>query len=61
MPVSTPIAPLNLYKSFIYDKKFISGKIRMVLPQAIGKVKVLDGINPDKIKKTLMLFGCRSI
>jgi 3-dehydroquinate synthase len=61
MPVSTPIAPLSLYKSFIYDKKFISGKIRMVLPQTIGKVKVLDGINPDKIKKTLMLFGCRSI
>jgi len=48
--------PLTLYKSLSYDKKFISGKIRMVLLKKIGQVEVVDGIPLPKIKKTLNVF-----
>ena len=46
----------SIYKSFIYDKKFISGKIRMVLVQTIGKVEVREGISLKDIQQSLKLF-----
>jgi 3-dehydroquinate synthase len=50
---------VNLYKSLTYDKKFASGKIRMVLIRKIGRVEVVEGISPLVIKKTLKIFGRR--
>ena len=42
---------LSLYKSLTYDKKFISGKIRMVLLKKIGQVQVIEGIKPQNLNK----------
>jgi 3-dehydroquinate synthase len=51
------VDPLTLYRSLVYDKKFISGKIRMVLLRRIGKVEVAEGISPQKIKEILRVFS----
>ncbi|MCK4916833.1 MAG: hypothetical protein KAS51_01250, partial [Candidatus Omnitrophica bacterium] len=48
---------ISLYKSLTYDKKFVSGKIRMVLIKKIGEVEVVEGISPEKIKKILKTFS----
>jgi 3-dehydroquinate synthase len=47
----------TLYKAISYDKKFVSGKIRMVLLEKIGKVKVKEGLSSQNIKKALTLFS----
>ncbi|MCQ9205554.1 MAG: 3-dehydroquinate synthase [Omnitrophica bacterium] len=44
---------LTLYKALSYDKKFISGKIRMVILREIGKVEVVEGISPKIVKNAL--------
>ncbi|RLC33488.1 MAG: 3-dehydroquinate synthase, partial [Candidatus Nealsonbacteria bacterium] len=51
LPYRISFDPLSLYKSLCYDKKFISGKIRMVLVKEIGRVKVVENINPNSVKK----------
>jgi len=56
LPTSTRINHITLYKSMCYDKKFISGKIRMVLLRSIGKVEVIENINPSHIKNALKSF-----
>jgi 3-dehydroquinate synthase len=43
----------TLWKAMSYDKKFISGKVRMVLLKEIGKVEVVDNIPPKIVRKTL--------
>ncbi len=53
LPTRIKANPSLLYRALTYDKKFISGKIRMVLLKAIGKVEVVDGISAQKIKETL--------
>ncbi|MDD5584423.1 MAG: 3-dehydroquinate synthase [Candidatus Omnitrophica bacterium] len=53
----------NLCKSVSYDKKFISGKIRMVLMEGIGNVKVISAIPFSKLQQTLKEFSlhhCRA-
>jgi len=57
LPTTTRFNCLTLYKSLLYDKKFISGKIRMVLLKRIGEVKVVEGLSTLKIKKILTLFN----
>lgn len=59
LPVKTKINPTTLYRSLTYDKKFISGKIRMVILRKIGKVEVIENISPRHIKKTLKIFALR--
>ena len=56
LPTSTNISPVTLYKSVSYDKKFILGKIRMVLLHDIGRVEVITNISPQRIKNTLNSF-----
>jgi len=56
LPTKTNIAHSAIHKSLCYDKKFISGQIRMVLLQQIGKVTVVEGISSTDIKKTLKNF-----
>lgn len=56
LPTKIKFIFINLYKPLTYDKKFISGKIRMVLLNKIGQVEVVEGISPQKIKKTLKMF-----
>jgi 3-dehydroquinate synthase len=57
IPTKTRIPPGELYRSLIYDKKFVAGSIRMVLAQDIGKARVIKSIKPQIIKKTLALFS----
>ena len=59
LPNSIKFDSISIYKSLTYDKKFISGKIRMVILRKIGKVEVIEGISPKKIKKTLKIFSSR--
>lgn len=51
----------TLYKSLSYDKKFTSGKIRMVLIKTIGEVKVTEGIKREKIRQTLKFFNAAKV
>lgn len=48
------------YESFIkavkYDKKFITGNIRMVILEKIGKVKVVSGISLEKLMKSMEII-----
>jgi len=46
-----------IFSHMKHDKKFLSGKNRFVLMQKIGKVKVLEGIQPAVIKKAIR--SCR--
>jgi len=59
LPAKIKFNSLTLYKSLSYDKKFISGKIRMVLLRKIGRVEVVEEISPHNIKKTLKIFASR--
>ncbi len=57
LPTKAKFNPWVLYKTLTYDKKFTSGKIRMILIKQIGKVEVVEGILPRKIRKTLTIFN----
>ena len=59
LPTKIKFNALTLYKSLSYDKKFTSGKIRMVILRKIGKVGVVEEISPQNIKKTLKIFASR--
>ena len=59
LPTKIKFNTLALYKSMTYDKKFTSGKIRMVILRKIGRVEVIEGISPQNIKKTLKIFASR--
>lgn len=43
----------KLWKSLQYDKKFIRGKIRMIIPQRIGEVKVMEEVEERLVWKIL--------
>lgn len=44
----------RLIKSLLHDKKFIEGKIRMVLLSKVGEVKVVNNINLSLVKRSLL-------
>ena len=43
----------RILKAEAYDKKFLRGKNRYVLPVAIGKVKVVEGVSYATIRRVL--------
>ncbi|MCK9573981.1 MAG: 3-dehydroquinate synthase [Candidatus Omnitrophica bacterium] len=57
LPVKCKYDLKAIYKTMSYDKKNVSGRFRMVLLEAIGKVKVVDGIPEGLISKTLKEYG----
>jgi len=57
LPTSVKFNPLRTYEALVHDKKFISGKIRMVLLKSIGRVEVCEGIHPSSIKRAFKVFG----
>ncbi len=57
LPTRIKFNALTIYKSLTYDKKFISGEIRMVILRKIGKVEVIKKISSQNIKKTLKIFA----
>lgn len=48
----------RLCRAMSYDKKFISGGVRMVLFKKIGGVQVAEGISFKDITQTLKKFAC---
>lgn len=58
LPINVPFNYQALYRSLLYDKKFMKGTIRMVLLRSLGKVEVIDGISLQRLKQSLKLF-CR--
>ncbi len=54
LPVGCSFDPAAVLRSLMYDKKFISGGIRMVLLERIGKTRVCSGIEMRLVKKSLM-------
>lgn len=44
------ISPEEILQAMTLDKKVSGGKIRFVLPDSIGSVKIYDDINEDEIK-----------
>lgn len=47
----------KVYKALCYDKKFIRGKIRLVLLKKIGKVEVLEGISTKVVRSFLKILA----
>lgn len=56
LPVTVSTAQTNFYETMKYDKKFIAGKIRMVLLNKIGKVEVCGDIPQEKLTHALDIF-----
>jgi 3-dehydroquinate synthase len=52
LPTRIQFDPKKLLKAINYDKKFTTGKIRMVLIQKIAKVEVFDKITTQNLKKS---------
>ncbi len=46
----------DIHASYVYDKKFTTGKSRFVLPTAIGKVKVIEGIPLALVRRVVGQF-----
>jgi 3-dehydroquinate synthase len=46
----------DIFNHMKHDKKFLSGKNRFVLMTRIGKVKILEGIAPDMVKKAIQSY-----
>ncbi len=59
LPYETPpdISADMLMESMSIDKKVLSGDIRFVLPEEIGRVKMVGGINKETIEKAIALKG----
>ncbi|MCM8782464.1 MAG: 3-dehydroquinate synthase [Candidatus Omnitrophica bacterium] len=52
------IASSQIYEAHLYDKKFIDGKNRFILPLRIGKVKVVEDI-PERLVRKAINFICK--
>jgi len=57
LPSRIKFNPTTFCEAMSYDKKFISGQVRMVLLKSIGAVSVTDGIPFKNITKTLKKFA----
>ncbi|MBP7088177.1 MAG: 3-dehydroquinate synthase [Candidatus Omnitrophica bacterium] len=56
LPTEIAFNDRTIYKSLSYDKKFLSGKIRMVLLRKIGKVEVINNIPKINISRALKIL-----
>jgi 3-dehydroquinate synthase len=57
LPITCKCEYATIMKSMSYDKKFIYGKIRMVVMKGIGNVEVMTAIPFSMLKKTLRDFS----
>ena len=55
LPVKTPkrFKVDQLMRSMMLDKKKKDGKLRFILPEAVGRVRVVDNVSPSEIKSVL--------
>ncbi|MCK4810335.1 MAG: 3-dehydroquinate synthase [Candidatus Omnitrophica bacterium] len=56
LPLKTSFDREKVIKSFSFDKKFISGSIRMVLIEHIGKTRICEKIPLKLVKKSLEII-----
>lgn len=56
LPAKLKVDYPAIYRAMSYDKKFISGEVRMVLLREIGSVKIVKGIPLKNIVKSLKIF-----
>ena len=49
----------DFYEHFFLDKKSSKGNIKFILPEGIGKHKIISDINEEVVKKVLHTFGGR--
>jgi len=61
LPVTIATAQNNFYETMKYDKKFIAGKVRMVLLNQIGKVEVCSDISQEKVEEALDIFKALNV
>jgi len=59
LPTAVKLKADSILKAIKLDKKVRGGKIRFVLPKAIGKVVIRDDIKESVIKEALRELGCR--
>jgi 3-dehydroquinate synthase len=52
--VAGPIEPATLLAIMGRDKKALHGKLRFVLPDAIGHVDLVDGVDPAAVERVLL-------
>ncbi len=58
LPTSYTIKDIDdFYEHFFLDKKSAKGNVKFILPQGIGKYKILSNIDQKLIKKVLYTFG----
>jgi len=57
LPVKAPMPAKRLLFTIRYDKKFISGRARMVLMRSIGRVEVIEPVAYAAITRTLKKFA----
>lgn len=57
LPITRPTSmPIECYiPHMLRDKKVLTGKLRLVLPTAIGQVEVRDGIEADLVRQAIAL------
>lgn len=54
LPTKITKVPLkSILASYLHDKKFVSGKNKLVLPEKIGKVKVVEGVSDAVIREAI--------
>jgi 3-dehydroquinate synthase len=56
IPPLTGISPENLLARLVHDKKTVQGKVHFVVPERIGQVKVISGVE-DKLVLEAIRFG----
>jgi 3-dehydroquinate synthase len=55
LPVAPPgnLGPAEMTDVMTHDKKVRDGRVRFVLPRAIGRVEVTDRIEPELVARTV--------
>lgn len=46
-------AATQVYSAMLLDKKRRDGRLRLVLPEAIGRVRLVEGVQPEVVLRTL--------
>ncbi len=59
LPLEIDLRADSVIKAMKLDKKVKDGKLRLVLPQTIGRVTVRDNVSEAMIRRTLKELGCR--
>ena len=58
LPIGTRKVPVkSILEAYQYDKKFTSGANRLVLPRAIGNVRVVESVPEDLIRNVIKEFA----